>query len=83
MSGRASSRTSVNDPGGLWCFSSIPKRPLPNLVRACREEASQVHHLSHGGDDLWQSRFGSEFLTLFFCLGLGFKSRQSLLERNR
>lgn len=52
MSLGASSRTSVNDSGGLWCLGSIPDRPLPNLVRACREEASKIHHLSHGGDDL-------------------------------
>lgn len=52
MSGIAGSRTSVNDSCSLWCFGSISERPLPDLVRACGEEASQVHHLSHGGDDL-------------------------------
>ena len=75
----SSSITSVDDTCRLRRLRALADRPLPDLVRARREEAVQVQDLPHRRDDLGQRRLGAELLALFVRLGLA-ERRQALLE---
>jgi hypothetical protein len=69
--------------GSLRGLGTIANGPLPNLIRARREEASKVKDLAHLDDDLRQSRLAADLLAFFSHLGFGIESCQALFERDR
>ena len=70
----------MNDPSSLRRLCPISNSPLPNLIGARGEEATEIKHLPHGRNNLWQRRFRTEIFTFLRCFRLGLETCEALLE---
>lgn len=72
--------TAVNDTSSSRGLDALPDGPLSNLIGAGGEEAVQVQDLTHGGDDLGQTRLGVELLALLLDGSIVAQLGHALLE---
>lgn len=70
----------MNDTGGLRRLCALADSPLSDFVGTACKEAAKVQGITHGDNDLWQGRLGSQLLALFLDLSVGFKLSQSFLK---
>lgn len=72
----------MDNTGSLGSLGAIADGPLADLVRTDGEEAAEVEHLPHGGDELANARVGTNVLLLLECLGLCLELSKALFVRD-
>lgn len=72
----------MNNPCSLRRLRPIPQRPLPDLVRARREETAQVQRLAHRRHKFGNGALGANLLALLLDLSVRLETRKALLEAN-
>ncbi|CRK18840.1 hypothetical protein BN1708_003185 [Verticillium longisporum] len=75
-------KVGVNDTGGARGLGAVAQGPLPDLVRAGREEAAEVERLAHLDDELGKGRVSANLLLLLEGLLLGLEAAEALLVGN-
>lgn len=73
----------VNDTGSSGSLNTLADGPLANLVLTSGEEATEVHGLTHGGDDLGQTGLGAQGLALSLSGRIIVHQGQTLLKLSR
>lgn len=73
----------MNHPSSLRRLCPISDSPLPHFIRPGREEAAEIKHLPHGGNDLGERGLCTELFTLLLRVRLSLETCKTLLESDR